>query len=100
MFPFHNKAQAEFNWILILIAGTILLIALIAFAIDYRSLSNKKLNTELSLALSSHLDTLTTSGLSTSLNPDGMDFSRQVVWKKQTVRDPAPEFFATFLRMR
>ena len=74
MFPSHNKAQAEFNWILILIAGTILLIALIAFAIDYRSLSNRKLNTELSLALSTHLDTLTTSGLSTSLNPDGMDF--------------------------
>jgi len=32
-------------------------------------------------------------------NPKGIDFTRQVVWMKQTESDPAPEFFATFLRM-
>ncbi len=32
-------------------------------------------------------------------NPEEKDFSRQVVWMKQTMKDPAPEYFATFLRM-
>lgn len=32
-------------------------------------------------------------------NPGGIDFSRRVVWMKQTRKDPAPEYFATFLRM-
>lgn len=32
-------------------------------------------------------------------NPDGIDFDKRVVWMKQTERDPAPELFATFLRM-
>ncbi len=27
------------------------------------------------------------------------DFSRFVVWRKQTERDPEPEYFATYLRM-
>ncbi len=31
-------------------------------------------------------------------NPDGQ-FSHQVVWRKQTAKDPQPELFATFLRM-
>jgi hypothetical protein len=33
-------------------------------------------------------------------NPDGRDFTRQIIWTKQTARDPAPECFATFLRMK
>ncbi|MBI2583233.1 MAG: hypothetical protein HYW25_01075 [Candidatus Aenigmarchaeota archaeon] len=32
-------------------------------------------------------------------NPDEIDFSRRIVWMKQTAKDPAPEYFATFLRM-
>ncbi len=32
-------------------------------------------------------------------NPDGIDFTKQVIWTKQTMKDPAPEYFATFLRM-
>ncbi len=32
-------------------------------------------------------------------NPQNLDFRRQIVWKKQTVRDPEPELFATYLRM-
>lgn len=32
-------------------------------------------------------------------NPQSVNFSRQVVWTKQTSNDPNPEYFATFLRM-
>ena len=34
-----------------------------------------------------------------SQNPDLIDFSDRIVWKKQTERDPQPELFATYLRM-
>jgi len=33
------------------------------------------------------------------VNPHNVDFSKQVVWTKQTERDLEPEYFATFLRM-
>jgi len=33
-------------------------------------------------------------------NPCNIDFTRRIVWMKQTVRDPGPEYFATFLRMK
>lgn len=33
-------------------------------------------------------------------NPTQIDFTRQVVWMKQTLKDPQPELFATFLRMK
>ncbi len=33
-------------------------------------------------------------------NPEGIDFSERVVWMKQTPKDPAPEYFATYLRMQ
>ena len=32
-------------------------------------------------------------------NPSERNFSKYVVWKKQTGRDPSPELFATYLRM-
>ena len=32
-------------------------------------------------------------------NPDNINFSRRIVWMKQTFKDPSPEYFATFLRM-
>ncbi len=32
-------------------------------------------------------------------NPMNMDFSKRIVWMKQTSKDPQPEYFATFLRM-
>lgn len=35
-----------------------------------------------------------------TVNPSGIDFTRRIVWMKQTKRDPAPEYFATFLRMK
>ncbi len=74
MLRLANKAQAEFNWILILVAGIIILSAMLAFAVDYKRLSDRRINTELSLALSSQLDSFTTSGLSTIINPDGLSF--------------------------
>ena len=33
-------------------------------------------------------------------NPTRTDFSKRVVWTKQTERDSTPEYFATFLRMK
>lgn len=52
-----------------------------------------------------HQDNLHKSGIylkpiSSRVNPHNVDFSRQVVWTKQTAKDPLPEYFATFLRMR
>lgn len=32
-------------------------------------------------------------------NPGSLDFDRQIIWTKQTERDPSPEVFVTFLRM-
>ncbi|HLD15816.1 MAG TPA: hypothetical protein VJB94_04540 [Candidatus Nanoarchaeia archaeon] len=32
-------------------------------------------------------------------NPDSINFSERIVWKKQTFNDKNPELFATFLRM-
>ncbi len=74
MFQSQNKGQAEFNWILILIAGFIILSSFIAFAIDYKNLSDRRINTELSLALSSQLDSLTSAGLTTIVDPQGLTF--------------------------
>ncbi len=69
-----SKAQAEFNWILILVAGIIILSSFAAFAIDYKSLSDRRINTELSLAISQHLDSLTSPSLTTAINPEGLNF--------------------------
>ena len=33
-------------------------------------------------------------------NPEGIDFNTRIVWMKQTPKDPSPELFATYLRMR
>lgn len=33
-------------------------------------------------------------------NPENIDFAKRIVWKKQTSRDPEPEYFATYLRMK
>ncbi len=33
-------------------------------------------------------------------NPNNEDFSKRIVWKKQTKKDPEPEYFATYLRMK
>ncbi len=38
--------------------------------------------------------------ISPRVNSQNLNFSRQVVWTKQTAKDKSPEFFATFLRMR
>ena len=44
-----------------------------------------------------HQDDATKSGIYLATwNPEN---ERQIVWKKQTVKDPAPEYFASFLRM-
>ena len=32
-------------------------------------------------------------------NLDKLDFSKRIVWTKQTSKDLVPEYFATFLRM-
>ena len=65
--------KAQFNWIFILIAGFIILALFVAFIVDYRNLSFRKMNTQLAVEVDSQLDLLSIEKLSTKINPTGMD---------------------------
>ncbi|MAG50338.1 hypothetical protein CL621_01695 [archaeon] len=65
--------KAQFNWIFILIAGFIILALFVAFIVDYRNLSFRKMNTQLAVEVDSQLDLLSIEKLSAKINPTGMD---------------------------
>ncbi len=69
----NKKAQGiQFNWIFILIAGVIILALFITFALDYKNLSFKKANTQLTIELDSQLDLLSIEKLATKIDPAGI----------------------------
>jgi len=65
--------KAQLNWIFVLIAGFIILVLFIVFAIDYKNLSFRKANTQLAIEIDSQFELLSIERLATKIDPMGMD---------------------------
>ncbi len=64
----------QFNWIFVLISGTVILLFFIGFAFDYKYLAEKKINTELAIAIQQELENLATSRLTTEIDLESLDY--------------------------
>ena len=63
-----------FNWIFVLVAGTIIFIFLVGFAVRYKALAEKKINAEVALAIDNQLNALSSSLVHTAIDPEAIGF--------------------------
>ncbi len=91
-----KKAQSmQFNWILVLVAGSIFLLFFILLTIDYKQLSEKKLNTQLAVAIDQEISLLKSAKLTTKLNPEGInEFNLITTCQDILINNAAPVDFS------
>ncbi len=66
--------QPQFNWLLVLVAGALILVFFSNFVIQYSKLAQEREDAKLALLIENQLDSFSNNLLHTNIDPDGIDY--------------------------
>ena len=66
--------QPQFNWLLVIVAGALILVFFSNFVVQYTKLAQEREDAKLALLIEGQLDSFSNNLLHTSIDPDGIDY--------------------------